>query len=122
MSFHFLSHSWEVKNLDDGIMVTVSQQELDASTIAILVDELHELVRQSGQSNLYVDLGHVRLLASIVFGKLITLDAKLRKMDCRLILCNLDPFIYQTFQATRLTDSLDIRVNLCPETAATRNG
>jgi anti-anti-sigma factor len=115
MSFHFLSHSWEVSNLEDGIMVTISQRELDASTVAVLVDELFELVRESGQSNLYVDFSNVRQLASIVFGKLITLDTLLRKMECRLILCNLDPFLYQSFQTTRLADNLDVRVARCPE-------
>jgi anti-anti-sigma factor len=115
MSIHFLSHKWEVTNLDDGIEVTLHQQELDANTIADLVDELVELVRESGQSTLYVDFDNVRVLASIVFGKLITLDARLTKMACKLILCNMDSFIYQTFEATRLIDTLDIRLKAVAE-------
>jgi anti-anti-sigma regulatory factor len=91
MAFHFLSHSWEVKNLDDGILVAISQQELNASTIADLDEELFELARESGQSNLYVDLREVRFLPSAVVDKLINLDAMLRTMDGRLILRNLHP-------------------------------
>jgi anti-anti-sigma factor len=109
--FHFLSHSWEVTNVDDGILVTIAHHELDAATIAVLVDDLCELARESGQPNLYVDFDQVRQLASIVFGKLISLDGRLREMGCRLVLCNLDPFLYQTLRATRLTDSLDVRVS-----------
>jgi anti-anti-sigma regulatory factor len=106
MSFHFVSHSWEVSNLYDGIMVTVSQQELEPHTIAVLVDELFELVRESGQPHLYLDLGKVRFLASMVTDKLITLDDMMRHMDCRLILCNLDPLILQTLQATPVLERL----------------
>jgi anti-anti-sigma regulatory factor len=115
MSFVFLAHPWEVKNVDDGLMVTVSQNELDASTIAVLVDELVELARESGQGKLYVDFSQVRQLANIVFGKLITLDAKLRNMDCRLTLCNVQSYLYQSFQAARLTDNLDIRLSPASE-------
>src|SRR5438105_13330265 len=54
MAFHFLSHSWQVKDLADGIMVAISQQELDPSTIAVLDEELLELVMESGQSSCYM--------------------------------------------------------------------
>jgi anti-anti-sigma factor len=110
MSFHFLSHSWEVTDLADGIMVALSREELNANTITVLADELLELVRESGRPNLYIDFGNVGHLASVVLGKLLTLDSRLRKMDGRLILCNLDSFIYDSFQATRLVDTLDIRL------------
>jgi anti-anti-sigma regulatory factor len=109
MLLPLLSDEWLVERLENGIRVTLNQQELDSKTIWILVDELFELVLKTGQTNLYVDFGNVRRLASIVFGKLITLDKKLRAMDCRLILCNVDPFVYQSFRAARLTENLDIR-------------
>src|ERR1700730_5975430 len=107
MSFHFVSHSWEVTNLHDGIMVTVSHHELEPNTIVVLVDELVELVRESGQSRLYLDLGKVRFLSSLVADTFSALDAMLRQMDCRLILCNLDPLFYQSLQASSLLDRLD---------------
>ncbi len=112
MSFHFLSHRWEVTNLEDGIFVTLHQHELDAATVADLVDELVELVRENGRTKLYLDFGQVRVLASIVFGKLISLDARLKEIACQLIVCHVDPFIYQTFEAGRLTEILDIRLGL----------
>ena len=109
MALQFLSHNWEVAHVDDGILVTLSQRELDSQAIWILVDELFELALESGRPNLYVDFANVRHLAGIVFGKLITLDKKLREVDCRLILCNVDRFLYQSFRAARLTENLDIR-------------
>jgi anti-anti-sigma factor len=116
MSFHFLSHSWEVASVQDGLEVTLYQRDLDPDTLAVFVEELTELLREGGQPNLYLDLDNVRFLRSVFMAKLTVLDEQLRRMDCRLILCNLDPVIYETFQTTRLADSLDIRLK--KETAA----
>jgi anti-anti-sigma factor len=109
MSFHFCSHSWEVRDTQDGTLVKLTQRDLDQDTVAVLVDELFELVRESGRSNLYLDLGGIRLMASAVLGKMLSLDTKLRKHGGRLILVNIDPFIFQMFHAARLTEILDIR-------------
>jgi anti-anti-sigma factor len=109
MALTLLSRNWDVEQVSDGIRIALRQQELDSKAIWVLFDELFELAVESGKPHLYVDLQNVRSLASIVFGKLITLDKKLRDVDCRLILCNPDPFVYQSFRAARLTENLDIR-------------
>jgi anti-anti-sigma factor len=109
MSLQFLSHAWEVGTVDSGIVVTLNQQDLDSKAIWVLVDELFELALEHGEPNLYVDFGNVRSVASIVFGKLITLDKKLRNVDCRLVLCNVNSFLYRLFRAARLTENLVIR-------------
>jgi anti-anti-sigma factor len=111
MSLQFLSHSWQVGCVDDGIMVTLSQQELDSKRLWAMADELFELAQENGQPNLYVDFTNVRSLASVIFSILVSLDKRLRDGGCRLILCNLDPFVYQSFRATGLTENLDIRVS-----------
>jgi anti-anti-sigma factor len=107
--FHFCCHSWEVRDMKDGTLVKLSYRDLDLETIPVLVDELFELVQESGQPNLYLDFAAIRVLPSVVMGKLISLEGKLREHGGRLVLTNIDPFVYQTFQATRLTDVLDIR-------------
>jgi anti-anti-sigma regulatory factor len=109
MSLQFLSCSWEVQHVDSGIMVTLSQEDWDSKAIWVLFDELFELALEHGQPNLYVDFGNVRRLAGIVFGKLITLDRKLREVDCRLVLCNVEQALYQSFRAARLTENLEIQ-------------
>jgi anti-anti-sigma factor len=109
MSFHFCSHPWEVRDIDDGTLVKLTSRDLEKETIPVLVDDLFELVQESGQPNLYLDLGGIRVMASIVLGKLLSLDLKLRAQGGRLILTDLDPFLYQMFQATRLTDIVDVR-------------
>jgi anti-anti-sigma factor len=122
MALQFVSHNWQVEHVDDGLTVTLSQQELDSKAVWILVDELFELAQESGKPNLYVDFGNVRRIASVVFGKLITLDKRLREVDCRLILCNVDAFVYESFRSVRLTENLDIRVNPFHELATQGTG
>ena len=109
MSFHFCSHSWEVRDTEDGTLVKLTQRDLDKDTVAVLGDELFELARESGRPNLYLDLGGIRLMDSVVVGKALSLDTKLRKHGGRLILVNIDPFIFQIFHVARLTEILDIR-------------
>jgi anti-anti-sigma regulatory factor len=110
MSLQFLSHRWDVECIANGLIVRLSQEDLHSTAISILVDELYELALEHGRANLYVDFANVRRLASIVFGKLISLDRKLRDVDCRLVLCNVDPAVYQAFRAARLTENLDVRL------------
>jgi anti-anti-sigma regulatory factor len=112
MSLQFLSCSWEVETVDSGIMVTLGQEEWDSKAVWVLFDELFELAVEYRRPNLYVDFANVRRLAGIVFGKLITLDKKLRAVGCRLVLCNVDPGLYQSFRAARLTENLTIEGKL----------
>jgi anti-anti-sigma regulatory factor len=112
MSLQFLSCSWQVENVASGIMVKLAQEEWDSKAVWVLFDELFEVALEHGQPNLYVDFGNVRRVAGIVFGKLITLDKKLRKVDCQLVLCNVEPALYQSFRAARLTENLTIEGKL----------
>jgi anti-anti-sigma factor len=116
MAFHFVAHNWEVRNIGDGIVVTISHQELDQNTISVLDEELFELVRESGRSNLYVDLRDVRVLSGSAVDRFLSLDTLLRKMDCRLVLCNLDPLLKQFLQETPLGGNSDVSSPPAPET------
>ena len=109
MSFHFCSHSWEVRDIQGGTLVTMTPRDLHPETTAVLVDELFELVQESGEPNLVLDFAAVHQLASVVIGKLIALDSMLREHRGRLVLLNVNPFVYQLFDAAQLTDALDIR-------------
>ena len=106
MSLQFLSQRWEVTTTASGLTVTIAQQELDSNAIWILFDELYQLALEYGKPNLLVDFKNVRRLANIGFGKLITLDKKLRDVDCRLVLSNVNPALYKALQAARLTENL----------------
>jgi anti-anti-sigma factor len=109
MSFHFCSHSWEVRDVDDGTLVKLAARDLDKETVPVLVEDLLELALESGRPNIYLDFSDIQVLASVVLGKLLSLDAKLHEHGGRVIMLHLDRHLYSICQATRLTDVLDIR-------------
>jgi anti-anti-sigma factor len=109
MSFHFCSHSWEVRDLDDGTAVKLANRDLDPDGMPGLIDELFELVRESGRPNLYLDLGSIGYMNSVVQGNLLTLNTNLREHGGRLALVNINGLLYESLQAGRLTEVLDVR-------------
>lgn len=110
MAFHFCTHSWEVSQIDDGTLIVMTQSDLDLATVPLLVDDLIETVHESGQPNLYLDFSKVRLISSVVIGKMVAVNDRLREHGGRLIMLGLHPVHYQMFQATRLTETLDVRL------------
>ncbi len=105
MSFYFLSHAWDVRTAVDGLIVAVGQRQLDPSAVADLDDELVELIRESGQTNLWLDLQNVSSLPGPALEKFMSLNASLQALDCRLYLCNLDPLLRRLLPAS-LADCL----------------
>jgi anti-anti-sigma regulatory factor len=94
MSMHFVSHAWQVQDVEDGIVVKLTEQDLDAA----LADELLDLAMESGRPNLYLDLLQVRALSGSIAGKLFGLDRQLRRNGGRLILCNLASMLCEALQ------------------------
>ena len=92
-----------------ALLIRLTNRDLDSETIPVLVDDLIEVVLESGHPNLYLDFSQIRMLASAILGKMLSLDTRLREHGGRLIVVNLDPQLYETFQATRLTEVLDVR-------------
>jgi anti-anti-sigma regulatory factor len=95
MSMHFVSHPWEVQDVDDGTVVKLTEQDLQMAQI----DELLELALESGRPNLYLDLLEVRTVPARVASKLFGLDRRLRTAGGRLVLCNLAPWLSEALQA-----------------------
>lgn len=109
MAFRFVSHPWEMQDLEDGVLVTLAHRDLDALMVPVLVDELFDLVLENGQRNLYLDFGRVHFLASIVIGKLLALDARLNTVGGRLVLCNVHKTLEDSLRAARVTDVVEVR-------------
>lgn len=107
--FHFCTHAWEISHIDDGTMIVLTQRDLDLESVPTLVDDLIEVVRENGQPNLYLDFSKVRMISSVVIGKMIAVNDQLRELGGRLVMLGLDPVHYQMFEVTRLTELLDIR-------------
>jgi anti-anti-sigma factor len=109
MSFHFCAHAWEVRDIDDGTLVLLTQRDLDPATVPLLVDDLCGIVQESGQPNLYLDFSKVQLIPSVVVGKMLAIDERLREHGGRVILLGMHEAHYQIFEATSLTEKLDVR-------------
>jgi anti-anti-sigma factor len=99
MSLYVLSHPWEVKEVADGIWVTLTFRDLDVQTASILIDELFELALESDRPNLYLDFGKVGLLTSVALGKLFALNRRLHEVGGRMVLCHLSPALQEVVRA-----------------------
>jgi anti-anti-sigma regulatory factor len=95
MSLHFVSHPWQVQDLEDGTVVKLTERDLDET----LGEDLLALAQESGRPNLYLDLLEVRAMPAAAAGRLFTLDRRLRQAKGRLILCNLSPRLCEALQA-----------------------
>ena len=76
--------------------------------ISILIVDDQTLVRE-GLRKLLLNFGNVEYLSSAALGKLITLNKKLQAVGGRLILCNIDPQIYEVFEITKLDKFFNIQ-------------
>ena len=66
------------------------------------------LVADAGRSRLVLNLAPVQFLASVPFGKLVTLRRQAEAKDGRLALCELSPGVREMLDLTRLGQLLDI--------------
>jgi anti-anti-sigma regulatory factor len=88
-----------VQEVEYGVLVKLNPRDLDVRTVSILADELFELALESGRPKLYLDFTRITMLPSLVPGKLIALDRRLRQIGGRVVLCNLCPDVQEHFEA-----------------------
>src|SRR5271157_5127694 len=92
----------EVEEIGDVTVVNfVDRKILDEQNIQIIGEQLFGLVEE-GKRKLLLNFGNVEYLSSAALGKLITLNKKVQGVKGRLILCNIDPQIYEVFEITKL--------------------
>ena len=93
----------EVEDIGDVTVVNfVDRKILDEQNIQIIGEQLFSLVDELGRRKVLLNFGNVEFLSSAALGKLITLNRKLQSAGGKLILCNIDPQIYEVFEITRL--------------------
>ena len=93
----------EVEHIGDVTVVNfVDRKILDEQNIQIIGEQLFSLVDEEGSRKLLLNFGNVEYLSSAALAKLITLNKKLQQAGGRLILCNIDPSIYEVFEITKL--------------------
>jgi anti-sigma B factor antagonist len=100
----------EVEDIGDVTVINfVDRKILDEQNIQVIGEQLFSLVDQDGRRKLLLNFGNVEYLSSAALGKLITLNKKLQAVGGRLILCNIDPQIYEVFEITKLDRFFNIQ-------------
>lgn len=100
----------EVEDIGDVTVINfVDRKILDEQNIQVIGEQLFGLVDQDGRRKLLLNFGNVEYLSSAALGKLITLNKKLQAVGGRLILCNIDPQIFEVFEITKLDKFFNIQ-------------
>lgn len=100
----------EVEDIGDVTVVNFTDRKiLDEQNIQIIGEQLFSLVDEAGRRKILLNFGNVEYLSSAALGKLITLNKKLQAAGGRLILCNIDPQIYEVFEITKLNKLFNIQ-------------
>src|SRR5213080_5143560 len=99
----------EVEDIGDVTVVNFTDRKiLDEQNIQVIGEQLFSLVDESGRKKLLLNFGNVEYMSSAALGKLITLNKKVQAAGGRLVLCNIDPQIYEVFEITRLDKFFNI--------------
>ena len=100
----------EVEDIGDVTVVNfVDRRILDEQNIQVIGEQLFSLVDEVGRRKILLNFGNVEYLSSAALGKFITLNKKVNAAGGRLILCNIDPQIYEVFEITRLDKFFNIQ-------------
>jgi len=93
----------EVEDIGEITVVNfIDKKILDEQNIQKIGEDLFSLVDELGRRKILLNFSNVEYLSSAALGKLITLNKKLQQAGGRLILCNIDPQIYEVFEITKL--------------------
>src|SRR5438552_19134901 len=93
----------EVEDIGEVTVVNFTDKKiLDEQNIQVISEQLFSLVDEEGWRKILLNFSNVEYLSSAALGKLITLNKKLQQAGGKLILCNIDPQIYEVFEITKL--------------------
>lgn len=83
----------------------------DENSIQMIGNEMFNLVDEDGRKRIILDFANVEYLSSDAFGKLITMNNKVKAAKGKLILCNINPDNLEAFKITKINKQLDIKPN-----------
>jgi anti-sigma B factor antagonist len=100
----------EVEDIGDVTVVNFTDKKiLDEQNIQIIGEQLFSLVDELGRRKLLLNFSNVEYLSSAALGKFITLNKKVNAAGGKLVLCGIDPQIYEVFEITRLNRIFNIQ-------------
>ena len=96
---------------EEGGRVTVSfppNTTLSETNAEAFARETASAAARTSPPRLCIDLSNVEMLTSVILGKIIALNARVRSANGELSLINTTPDVYGVFTLTRLVKILDI--------------
>ncbi len=99
----------ETELVNDVMIVNFTDKRiLDDENIRIIGEQLFGLVDDLGCKKILLNFGNVEYLSSAIGGKLITLNKKTGGIGGKLVMCGIDPTVYEVFEITRLNKLFNI--------------
>lgn len=92
----------EVVGGDVAVVNFKDSKIFDESNIQDMGYELFTLVDKLGCNKIILNFGNVEYLSSAALGKFITLNKKTEQASGKLVMCCINPEIYETFEMTKL--------------------
>src|SRR2546423_15697569 len=100
----------ETEEIGDVTVVNfIDRKILDEQNIQKIGEDLFHLVDAENRSKILLNFSNVEYLSSAALGKFITLNKKVQASGGKLVLCNIDPNIYEVFEITRLDRLFNIQ-------------
>jgi len=96
-------------NGDVTIVNFIDKKILDEQNIQKIGEDLFSLVDEMGRRRIVLNFRNVDYLSSAALGKFITLNKKVHGAGGKLVLCNIDPNIYEVFEITKLNKLFNIQ-------------
>jgi len=95
---------------ESATIVTFTDEKiLEENDIKSLQESIMSVIESASDGiNLILDFCNVRFLSSAVLGLLIRISKRVYENSGKLMLCNINPKIYEIFKITRLTKVFDI--------------
>ncbi len=99
----------EVDEVGEATIVRFRVQRLlKERTIEMIGDQLSDLLEAQGRRRLVLNFGNVEAIVSTMLGKVMALNEKVQASGGKLVLCNIDPGVYQIFETLQLPQHLSI--------------
>ena len=94
----------------DVTFVTFTEERIvDDEQISKLKESLEPVIEKNENKKLLLNFSNVSFMTSAFLGLLVRIHKKVRELNGRLQLSNLDPDLYKIFEITQLTKIFDIR-------------
>jgi anti-anti-sigma factor len=103
-------HPFTVEQVDSVTVVRFAQVAiLEDEVVALVREQLFDLVEREGRRLFVLNFGKVTGLASRMLGQLVALHKRLQEVGGKMVLCEVSPFLYEFFETAHLPGLLCIR-------------